>query len=349
MPQDLFGQMVTAEEAAKARSLIEVGFDLIRDGQDNERLSADVVAALAAVGNSLRWLQRLEPPAAQGSLADQEAWRSLNSQDVARRWLRLAEGFGAATQSLHLDDDTPLAGDDIETYIGFLLSDLVKLLTEAIAPMEAGELRSLIDDQLVRAINAETTFRLAVMGRQIVAKAESAADEARDAATSAAESAGTTAENSLADEFERLRDSEQRSANWFRAATIGLFVGTLVSTAAIAFAAHKDDASQIGQKLALTIPAFLLAAYLGREASQHRKTARWASVLVAQLKSIRAYCIELPEAHRVDLKAAFGRRVFMDSPDTAAQDSTPADAEQKGEVAAILREAADLARASRGS
>ena len=171
-----------------------------------------------------------------------------------------------------------------------------------------------------------------------------ASDRAEAAADAAAESAGETAEKSLAHEFEGLRDRERRAAELFRIATITLLLGVLGFSGWVAFANHAETDMEVWRKLALAIPALLLGAYLGREASEHRRTARWASVLVAQLKSIRAYSIELSELQREELKAVFGRRVFLESPDGTHPVAEPVPID----VVSVIREVGGLARASRG-
>jgi hypothetical protein len=233
---------------------------------------------------------------------------------------------------------------DLAQSVEDLLGRVVELMREILAeetPMNS-DLWKGVETQYVTAMTLRNSFN-------IWRRAIEASRRAETAAAAAAESAGETAEHSLASEFESLGNREVAAANWFRKFTIGLFVATIGFTAYVAYGHTDRPAVEVGQKLALGIPALLLAGYLGRESGQHRRTARWASVLVAQLKSIRAYGVELPEASRAELKLDFGRRVFLESPETAATSDTSGESGPTPDVAAILREATDLARASRGA
>jgi hypothetical protein len=82
------------------------------------------------------------------------------------------------------------------------------------------------------------------------------------------------------------------------------------------------------RKLALNVPVLLLAGFLGRESSQHRRTARWAAVIVAQLRAIRAFTGELNPKAADALRARFGQRVFLEAPEL------PGAAKPEGDVAA---------------
>lgn len=66
-------------------------------------------------------------------------------------------------------------------------------------------------------------------------------------------------------------------------------------------------------KLALTLPIFAVAAYLGRLSSHYREAARWAQTAAIQLMSVDAFAEGLSsEEQRDELKLALGVRVFGD-------------------------------------
>lgn len=191
-----------------------------------------------------------------------------------------------------------------------------------------------VGDQYIKASTTRSTFELLRRTVEVSAIAENAAE-------AAAESAGDAAQSSLAVEFEALRLREESSANWFRRSTIFILLGTLGFTAYVAFDANQPVATEALRKFALVIPAIALAAYLGREAGTHRRTANWAAVMVAQLRSIRAFVAELDGAGRSDLMLRFGLRVFTEAPSVASDAPSPTPGlGGDPDVARAIREAA---------
>ncbi|WP_215817128.1 hypothetical protein [Pimelobacter sp. 30-1] len=168
----------------------------------------------------------------------------------------------------------------------------------------------ILDAAVEQALSSESAFELVLEMRTLTGRATSAADAAEEAA-------GRRSEVSLSDEFEKLRKNEAEAANWFRGFAIGLFVAAVLVAGWVAVASADATGTQVAKRLALGVPVLLLAGYLGREASQHLRTARWAAVKVAQLKSIRAYTGELSAGTAEALRGEFGRRVFLETPESA--------------------------------
>ena len=152
-------------------------------------------------------------------------------------------------------------------------------------------------------------------------------------------------ENELTKAFSDVQgDAEWAVRRW----TLGVFVLAILGLAApfVAINADMEVIKQLGDdlpallvKLSTSLPFFTLAAYSGHVAAQHRETARHLTILNAQIKSVRAYSSELPEANRLELMTALGHRAFAD-PGFVSKDM--------GNVTLVPDGATDLVKQIRG-
>ncbi|MGN5732016.1 hypothetical protein [Arthrobacter psychrochitiniphilus] len=151
-----------------------------------------------------------------------------------------------------------------------------------------------------------------------------AASEATDAADSAKSSAGIAADSDMAAHFQTLGEGQQTSANDFRKWTlISMLAGSALAaiflfTHSLGMGGGETQATEyvsLGQKVLLVAGAFAIAAYLGRQAHNHRTQSNWALSLAAQLKTFDAYCKPIDnQATKDELRQKFASRVFGDQP-----------------------------------
>lgn len=327
----------TRGEELEARARLDTARHTIKRMVSERTFEPSLLSALEAAADGLHFIGTHGIYDSDSN----ERFSLLSALDAesAHRYDRLT---GDLLEVLELTTTFPRDTNDLAAAVEDLLGQVVALLADIAreeTPMNS-DLLSGVDVQYVSAMTLRNSFNL-------WRRAAVASERAETAADAAAESAGETAEKSLAAEFETLHDKEKGAANWFRGITIALFFSTIVFTGYIAFSEPGSPSAETARKLVLAVPVLLLAGYLGRESAQHRRTARWAGVLVAQLKSIRAYSIELAPADRDNLKLSFGRRVFLDSPESPIANQEASSV--TGDVPSVLREAAGLARASRGN
>lgn len=324
-----------SNDIVDAHARLESAALTVMDMEIAESHDPSITNALWVATDSLVWFGRFRVPGPDKYVT----WLlALADARIRAQFLDLTVNLQAVVEEFTRADEQYLAEET-----GVLLREVVRFFAEVTRLVPGDEdFRQALESKYV-------TCRTTLSSFQLWRRAQGAVEKAEEAADSAAESAGTTAEHSLSEEFVNLAKKETDAADKFRGATVFLFATVIIYTAVVAYVESAKPAIEIGQKLGLTVPVLLLAGYFAREANQHRRTGRWASVLEAQLKSIRAYSIELNPSQRDELKLLFGKRVFLESPETAAtsQDPTPVTAGQ--DVASVLREAADLARAARGT
>ena len=186
-----------------------------------------------------------------------------------------------------------------------------------------------------------------IEARQLVAEVRETREEAKRVLSDTRRAAGATGESSLARHFGEYASRERRDANLLR----GLCVLTLLSIAGVAtLLVSSKEASTLNTahelaKLAITIPLAVLAAYLGREATRHRKVARRARELEIQLQTVDAFAHPLPESLRDRLRSELGRQVFASPPPAEIfddRDSGPSVVTDAGE---LIEKIADLLKA----
>jgi hypothetical protein len=148
-------------------------------------------------------------------------------------------------------------------------------------------------------------FSERLRARELVFETEGARDVARQAAGAAGESA-------LAAHFGNYAARERTTANRLRLLSVAALLAVTAFAAVLLFrVATKDTTTGLElAKLTLTLPLAALAAYLAREASNHRAAAQWASVLEVQLLTVDAYTAPLGDTLRSEIRAELGRHVF---------------------------------------
>lgn len=144
--------------------------------------------------------------------------------------------------------------------------------------------------------------------------ARASASDAREAAEHARRAAGQTADAELGRAYDKYGRSEQTSANWFRVGA----VATLVIAAGVSlvgvYGDTPDSTAAAITHITAVVSVLALFGYLARESAQHRNTARWAAVMVVQLKTFDSYAADMSNQEREALRAYFGRRVFSELP-----------------------------------
>lgn len=281
---------------------------------------------------------------------------SINVHDGARSD-HIRGTFG---QLIIADEIRSLASqsDTTSAYIGTKSSDSAvlthldgyrKFLNDwwLIAVMPAAELFS-------RATTGTTQISIGVTVSPVVREAVTESERLRqqrvtselEQTLSAAQAAtSNVGENELTKAFSDVQgDAEWAVRRW----TLGVFVFAILGLAApfVAINADMEVIKQLGDdlpallvRLSTSLPFFTLAAYSGHVAAQHRETARHLTILNAQIKSVRAYSSELPEANRLELMTALGHRAFAD-PGFVSKD--------KGTVTLVPDGATDLVKQIRG-
>ena len=295
--------------AAKVR--VEAGLNTLQALGERTIFDSEVLETVAEVGRDLLWIDGIE-------IVHEDGERGLFLGRTPREFDDLyfgdARNFDTLVQRM-VGAETAEQRETVLDELPGVLELHSDMLERARGVAYDGDFIDALDRMVVRMRTAINTFRLWRKASTAVARVETAAELAEEAADAAAESAGETAAVTLSGEFDALAATESRSGNIFRGLTIAFLLGAVVYSAVIAFVA-KTPSVELAQKLAVTVPILLLAGYFTREASHHRRTSQWASVLGAQLRSLRAYTAALKPEQAADLRYDLGRRVFLTSPES---------------------------------
>lgn len=317
-----------------AQAKVAAQVETVNRMQDLSRVDQSIVAGLQAAVTALRWLGVL-------SMYDKQVGRDVHllaelPAHTVASYLALTNHADALVQEVasSMEESTDWAGGVIS-----LLEDVASFLRELTETVSSIDLGAVLRDRYVETATTLNQLRLWRRTEGAVQKIEESAD-------SKAEVAGEESQLALSTEFDGLATQEVRAALIFRVLTILLFVGVIVYAAAVAYS-EKEPSVEMAQKLAVGVPVLLLAGYFAKEGAQHRKTARWAGVLGVQLRSVRAYTVGLDPDETKALRAEFGRRVFMETPDTtdalagmdATQTTSPLNAGLVREITELVRTA----------
>jgi hypothetical protein len=186
--------------------------------------------------------------------------------------------------------------------------------------------------------------------RQLVAEVRETRDEAKRVLSDTRRAAGVTGESSLAQHFGEYARAEGWQANVLRIAC----VLTLLSIVAVAVVLLGDKhASELNTphelaRLAITVPLAVLAAYLGREATRHRRVARRAREMEIQLQTVDAFTHPLPDELRDKLRTELGQQVFAPPP-VDHEDEKATGPSVVTDASTLIESVADLLKAAAAS
>ncbi|WP_152607169.1 hypothetical protein [Clavibacter michiganensis] len=176
-------------------------------------------------------------------------------------------------------------------------------------------------ERSLKAADELRTLR-STLNRAVVTASESVTD-AQESAQAAAIAAGSAGGDSLSTHFDKYAKGEQIASNLYRGGTII----AIASTPALAIALpHSDtgDVVELIYRVLLVGGVGTLAAYLGRQAGQHRRTFQWARSLSVQLKSFPAFAKSAPdEETRSLMYGDFSKRILSAPPERSGDKSDP--------------------------
>lgn len=138
----------------------------------------------------------------------------------------------------------------------------------------------------------------------------------------AQQAAGTVADSELATAFNTYEKAEAKTANYFRRGALGVLLGVLALSVYSSIKLPTNLGSSLAH-LGIALSGLAAFAYLARESSQHRNSARWAAIMAVQLKTIGAFSSDMSTEQREELRAYFGRRVFSELPAVQGSEKDP--------------------------
>jgi hypothetical protein len=141
----------------------------------------------------------------------------------------------------------------------------------------------------------------------------SAEQSARAATEAAGVAAGETGEAGVAAAFGRFAQRHSRISWLWRAIALSIAVGA-TWLAGEHLVDPGLDATDVARRIATGVPLAVIAGYALYEASLHRAHQLWAEHVAVQLRTVHAYCADLPAQQKADLKAALGRSLFTGQP-----------------------------------
>lgn len=220
-----------------------------------------------------------------------------------------------------------------------LVIDSIDALTADATPGAAPDER----DRFLASRRAEAASELRVLAlirraAEAADSAESKAGDAKKAADNAEVASGDAGAAELSREFHQLAENEKADADLFRLLTIGLLGLVLGYAVWLAFWSDAEDYALL-RRIVVSLAVLALAGYLGAQASQHRREARWAAAITVQLKTINAFTDALAPDRRDDLRYQFGLRVFTRS---AELERSAADAPSPAEFESLAQRLIDV-------
>lgn len=168
--------------------------------------------------------------------------------------------------------------------------------------------------------------------RQAVDRLEEQEREGSQALKALKRASGSYGDEVMSSFYAEMSEEETKNANRFRTWTVRF---TLVGgAAALAFLflppdllypvfSDADRYIRLVQKAIFVAGVFGIAAYMSRQAHQHRALANWSRSLAVQLKTFDAYvaAVDSPDT-RDDLRKSFATRVFGNHPATKGDPQT---------------------------
>lgn len=155
------------------------------------------------------------------------------------------------------------------------------------------------------------------------------------------QAAGVVAEGELTKAFNEYGGEEKGQARAFRLGAMGVLAAVLIFSSYAAMNLPTSLGSSLAH-LGIALSGLAAFGYLAREASHHRKAARWAAVMSVQLRTLDAYAAGMTDEQKQSLRAQFARRVF-------AEPVYPLDSQGdlSGDVSPTLQAVMDLVRVAR--
>jgi hypothetical protein len=160
-------------------------------------------------------------------------------------------------------------------------------------------------------LNVLSGFEERFETRRLAEEVQDVHDEVVRVLSDTQDAAGKAGSTSLGAHFGNYATKEQNTADRLRWSAVGVLL-LITGIAATLLASEPKSLNDFGEiaRLSLTLPLAALAAYLGKEASHHRATSRWARNLEVQLRTVNAYTEPLSPELRDMIRAELGRRVF---------------------------------------
>lgn len=213
---------------------------------------------------------------------------------------------------------------DAEAAIGELVKELDGVLATARTFTMTGLRGEAHKRKLAEATSLLREYETQKNLRSLVNDAAQAVRRTEESASKASEAAGATGESVMAAHYKTLADAEASAAWWFRLWTMvsTALAGTIAGVFLLgptfgwtAIAIGQNDWVHLVQRAIVTAAVFAFAAYLARQAHQHRSMANWAGSLAVQLKTFEAFLDPISsEEVRDQLRLSFATRAFGDHP-----------------------------------
>ncbi|MDF2991366.1 MAG: hypothetical protein K0S37_1880 [Microbacterium sp.] len=219
-------------------------------------------------------------------LLSQVTANSTPAQELTRLWMRLS---GAQ------------AAEDVQRRVSGELKDTLSAARIAVADTQ--ELRDQVGT--------------------LVGQASAAADDAKAAAAD-------IGSNELSKMYDTYASKHLSRAMWFRIATIALLGAGIVLAASLVLGgdfpelfgtrtpSRTSEWAPVAYRLAVVAGIAALAAYLGRQAGNHRRLGEWARAIEILLREFNAFIAKIADPKvRDEAQLAFARRVLGPAPDAS--------------------------------
>lgn len=161
---------------------------------------------------------------------------------------------------------------------------------------------------------AESWFADAAMSRTATEDAAAALlDELEKSRDKAVDLVGVVANTGTAAHFQQVADHERKAADIWRLVAVGLAGIAVLVAFVTAFSASQTpdlDWQHLLAKALITLSIAGVAAYAGRQSSEHREQERQARHTELQLKAIGAFLETMDEAQRAEIQNALAAHVF---------------------------------------
>lgn len=224
-----------------------------------------------------------------------------------------------------------------------LKSDLALLrwvasIASSAAEAVAGPVRNLTLSGTTKDLARDLQDRLDKISQQALSMADAlkiraALSEATSLVADIKEQAGAAGDAGNVAFYREFADQELKAATRFRVASIVLISATVGIAAFYALwglfhPAEEPQWTAVVYRTAILVGIGALAAYLARQAGQHRRIYNWANALEVQLLSYQNFVAPMTDEERSEIRLHFARRVLGAPPDPktgeTSDDTVPA-------------------------